>query len=173
MQDSDIKAVLLKYGVDNALMPRGFSTFYKALNADSTYEFAGDALLDAALVHVLVERYPTASTSELNAWKVDITNNNNLADLASRVGLRSTRNVANVFEAWIFALYKADDCDSGLAWKRVLTFVGNVTSAFFVILTTPRTRQLSSTTSFSPFLEFPGRVSSCRLMGATFLQSSS
>ena len=126
-------------------MPADVVMFTRALEADPKYELAGDALLDAAVIQILIDLKPDEGQAKLDAWKVFVVNNNSLARLTHAVGIVPTvhqaaidprvptQYSANVFEAWIYALYKADNCDAGLAWKRVLAFVSTVIARLVVL----------------------------------------
>ncbi len=99
------------------------SVFSKSGQSDyERLEFLGDAVLDLAVAHLLIDRYPQAKEGDLSKMRAALVNTNSLAALAKKIGLRDHIRLskgeissggadrpsilADVCEALIGAIYK-------------------------------------------------------------------
>jgi ribonuclease-3 len=116
---------------------KGVKTDYERL------EFLGDAVLDLAVAHLLLDRHPEAREGELSKMRAALVNTTSLADIARRLGLgkfiRLSRGelasggserasiLADVLEAVLGAVYReggydtAKGCVEGLLGEQLVT----------------------------------------------------
>ncbi|HEX8960465.1 MAG TPA: ribonuclease III [Geobacteraceae bacterium] len=109
--------------LNEALTHRSFlnETEEKGIKDNERLEFFGDAVIDFFLSHLLLERFPASREGELTKIRASLVGEENLADLARRIGLgrylrlgrgeeksggREKRSIlADAYEALVAAVY--------------------------------------------------------------------
>ena len=107
----------------NALMHRSYvnENHHLQLTDNERLEFLGDAALDLAISHLLIERFPHYNEGKLSRLRAGIVNEKQLASMAEEIGLGAALHLgkgeelsggrkkpsllANAFEALLAAVY--------------------------------------------------------------------
>ena len=107
----------------NALMHRSYvnENHHLQLTDNERLEFLGDAALDLAISHLLIERFPHYNEGKLSRLRAGIVNERQLASMAEEIGLGAALHLgkgeelsggrkkpsllANAFEALLAAVY--------------------------------------------------------------------
>ena len=107
----------------NALMHRSYvnENHHLQLTDNERLEFLGDATLDLAISHLLIERFPHYNEGKLSRLRAGIVNEKQLASMAEEIGLGAALHLgkgeelsggrkkpsllANAFEALLAAVY--------------------------------------------------------------------
>jgi ribonuclease-3 len=127
----------------NALMHRSYvnENPHLHLTDNERLEFLGDAALDLAISHLLIERFPHYNEGKLSRLRAGIVNEKQLASMAEEIGLGEALRLgkgeelsggrqkpsllANVYEALLAAVY----LDGGL--QALINMVESQFSRFF------------------------------------------
>jgi ribonuclease-3 len=97
-------------------------------------EFLGDAILQAALSDLLIEKHPTSSEGELTAMRASLANRHTLSEMGRELGLapflrvgtdaarekihESTGALADVWEAILGAIFLDSGYESARSWAE-------------------------------------------------------
>jgi ribonuclease-3 len=118
--------------------------------SNEVLEFLGDAVLNLAVTHLLIQEFPEAQEGILSLWRANLVKRSSLAILSKKLrldrylllgkseilngGMKKSSILANAYEALIGAIYIDSNFDriTEIIWKHIRSFFLNEKS-FFIL----------------------------------------